>query len=115
MGATSYTLPVCEQASRIKPSSVVFAHSSVIIFALFGAPVAHEDHPQRALYAALRMQDELKRYSARLRGAGNMPIEGRVGVNAAEVVVSSIPESARRLTWHHEAFIAGELQSRILT
>ena len=35
------------------------------IFALFGAPVAHEDHPQRALYAALRMQEELKRYSAR--------------------------------------------------
>ena len=34
------------------------------IFAIFGAPVAHEDHPQRALYAALRMQDELKRYSA---------------------------------------------------
>src|SRR5277367_5141618 len=35
------------------------------IFALFGAPVAHEDHPQRALYAALRMQEELKRYSDR--------------------------------------------------
>ena len=41
------------------------------IFALFGAPVAHEDHPQRALYAALRMQEELKRYSSRLREAGN--------------------------------------------
>jgi hypothetical protein len=37
------------------------------IFALFGAPVAHEDHPQRALYAALRMQEELKRYSDRVR------------------------------------------------
>src|SRR6202790_3483203 len=36
------------------------------IFAIFGAPVAHEDHPQRALYAALRIQEELKRYSARL-------------------------------------------------
>ena len=32
------------------------------IFALFGAPVAHEDHPQRALYAALRMQPELRKY-----------------------------------------------------
>jgi hypothetical protein len=52
------------------------------IFALFGAPVAHEDHPQRALYAALRLQEEkLERYSARLREAGNLPIEGRVGVN----------------------------------
>ena len=38
------------------------------IFALFGAPVAHEDHPQRALYAALRMQDELRRYSAKVVG-----------------------------------------------
>ena len=60
------------------------------IFALFGAPVAHEDHPQRALYAALRMQEELRRYSARLREAGNLPIEARVGVNTGEVVVRSI-------------------------
>ena len=60
------------------------------IFALFGAPVAHEDHPQRALYAALRMQEELKRYSTRLREAGNLPIEARVGVNTGEVVVRSI-------------------------
>jgi predicted ATPase/class 3 adenylate cyclase len=60
------------------------------IFALFGAPVAHEDHPQRALYAALRMQEELTRYSARLRAAGNLPIEARVGVNTGEVVVRSI-------------------------
>ncbi len=60
------------------------------IFALFGAPVAHEDHPQRALYAALRMQEELKRYSGRLREAGNLPIEARVGVNTGEVVVRSI-------------------------
>ena len=36
------------------------------IFALFGAPVAYEDHPQRALFAALRMQEELKRYSDRV-------------------------------------------------
>ena len=60
------------------------------IFALFGAPIAHEDHPQRALYAALRMQEELKRYSARLREAGNLPLEARVGVNTGEVVVRSI-------------------------
>ncbi len=60
------------------------------IFAIFGAPVAHEDHPQRALYAALRMQEELNRYSSRLREAGNLPIEARVGVNTGEVVVRSI-------------------------
>ena len=43
------------------------------IFALFGAPVAHEDHPQRALYAALRMQEELRRYSAKVVADGGMP------------------------------------------
>src|SRR6202045_4965845 len=55
------------------------------IFALFGAPVAHEDHPQRALYGALRMQEELKRYSARLVADGGIPIQGRVGINSGEV------------------------------
>jgi hypothetical protein len=60
------------------------------IFALFGAPVAHEDHPQRALYAALRMQDELRRYSVRLVAAGGTPIQCRVGANTGEVVVRSI-------------------------
>ena len=39
------------------------------IFALFGAPVAHEDHPRRALYAALRMQEDLTPYSDRTRAA----------------------------------------------
>lgn len=37
------------------------------VFALFGAPLAHEDHPQRALFAALRMQVEVARYAEKLR------------------------------------------------
>jgi len=60
------------------------------IFAIFGAPVAHEDHPQRGLYAALRMQDELRRYSTRLVAEGGNPLQCRVGVNTGEVVVRSI-------------------------
>jgi class 3 adenylate cyclase len=44
-------------------------------FALFGAPVAREDHPQRALHSALRMQGEMRRYSAKLGAAGNLPLE----------------------------------------
>jgi class 3 adenylate cyclase/tetratricopeptide (TPR) repeat protein len=60
------------------------------IFALFGAPVAHEDHPQRALYAAVRMQDELRRYGSKLQQEGRAPIEIRVGINSGEVVVRSI-------------------------
>src|SRR6202453_3492416 len=60
------------------------------VFALFGAPVGHEDHPQRALYAALRMQQELRRYSAKLREQGTAPLELRIGANTGEVVVRSI-------------------------
>ena len=60
------------------------------VFALFGAPVAHEDHPQRALYAALRMQDEVRRYADRLRAEGRAPLQIRIGANTGEVVVRSI-------------------------
>jgi class 3 adenylate cyclase/tetratricopeptide (TPR) repeat protein len=60
------------------------------IFALFGAPVAHEDHPQRSLHAARRMQEEIRRYAERLRADGRAPIQIRVGVNTGEVVVRSI-------------------------
>src|ERR1700693_6284795 len=60
------------------------------IFALFGAPIAHEDHPQRALHAALAMQEELRRYAARLRAEDKIPVEARVGVNTGEVVVRTI-------------------------
>ena len=52
------------------------------IFAMFGAPIAHEDHPQRALSAALRMQAELKRYAERLhaeKGVTMRSEERRVG------------------------------------
>ncbi len=60
------------------------------IFALFGAPLAHEDHPQRALYAALRMQEEMRQYSDHVRLKHGMPLSMRVGVNTGEVVVRSI-------------------------
>jgi class 3 adenylate cyclase len=52
------------------------------IFALFGAPVAYEDHPQRALHAALRMQEKLRRYSDQLRERGRAPVSIRIGANA---------------------------------
>ena len=60
------------------------------IFALFGAPIAHEDHPQRALYAALRMQEEMRRYSDQVRLKHGAPLSMRIGVNTGEVVVRSI-------------------------
>jgi class 3 adenylate cyclase len=57
------------------------------IFALFGAPVAHEDHSQRALYAALRLQDATRAYSAKLVADGGNPLQCRIGINTGEVVV----------------------------
>jgi class 3 adenylate cyclase len=60
------------------------------IFALFGAPLAHEDHPQRALYAALLMQEESKRYAEQLRRDQGLNLQIRVGVNTGEVVLRSI-------------------------
>src|SRR5271154_7010090 len=84
------------------------------IFALFGAPVAHEDHPQRALYAALRMQEELTRYAARLRKVGNLPIEARVGVNTGEVVVRSITTGGGRTEYTpigHTTNLASRMQA----
>ena len=62
------------------------------IFALFGAPIAHEDHPQRALYAALHMQDEIRRYADTPRAKGQPPLLMRVGVNTGEVEARSIRE-----------------------
>jgi class 3 adenylate cyclase/tetratricopeptide (TPR) repeat protein len=84
------------------------------IFALFGAPVAHEDHPQRALYAALRMQEELKRYSDRIRAEGRLPIQARVGVNTGEVVVRSITTGEGRTEYApvgHSTGIAARMQA----
>jgi class 3 adenylate cyclase len=84
------------------------------IFALFGAPMAHEDHPQRALYAALRMQEEMRRYSSRLREAGDLPIEARVGVNTGEVVVRTIATGSAKTEYTpigHTANLASRMQA----
>ncbi|WP_033052158.1 adenylate/guanylate cyclase domain-containing protein [Pseudomonas sp. GM49] len=60
------------------------------ILALFGAPIAHEDHPQRALYAALRMQQAIHRHGDRIRLEKGIPLQIRVGIHTGEVVVRSI-------------------------
>jgi class 3 adenylate cyclase len=76
------------------------------IFALFGAPLAHEDHPQRALHAALAMQQELRSYSQvehRLKAdhrlkpvpladhrLKSVPLEVRIGINTGEVVLRMV-------------------------
>jgi class 3 adenylate cyclase/tetratricopeptide (TPR) repeat protein len=60
------------------------------IMALFGAPVAHEDHAVRACYAALRMQENVRRYAEGIFRAYAVPVRIRVGLNSGEVVVRSI-------------------------
>ena len=58
--------------------------------ALFGAPLAHEDHSVRVCYAALRMQDRISRYGENVLRSQAVPINIRVGLNSDEVVVRSI-------------------------
>src|SRR5713101_4117970 len=60
------------------------------IMALFGAPLAHEDHAVRACYAALVMQDAMRRYSAEVRRTHGIEVQIRVGLNSGEVVVRAI-------------------------
>src|SRR3989441_3210083 len=65
------------------------------IMALFGAPLAHEDHAVRACYAALRMQDEVKRYAVKVQRRAAAPIQIRLGLNSGEVVVGAIGSDLR--------------------
>ena len=60
------------------------------IMALFGAPVAHEDHAVRACYAAIDLQRGMRRLTEELRRAHGVTVEVRVGLNSGEVVVRTI-------------------------
>src|SRR5262250_737269 len=60
------------------------------IMALFGAPLAHEDHAVRACYAALRMQESVAQYAEGVFRAHGVPIQIRVGLNSGDVVVRTI-------------------------
>ena len=62
------------------------------IMALFGAPIAHEDHAQRACYAALHLQEELASYAAELRRSEGVNFSVRIGIHSGEVVVGAIGE-----------------------
>jgi class 3 adenylate cyclase/tetratricopeptide (TPR) repeat protein len=65
------------------------------IMALFGAPLAHEDHAVRACYAALRMHDTIRRYTEELRRSHGAEVQIRVGLNSGDVVVRSIGSDLR--------------------
>ncbi len=65
------------------------------IMALFGAPIAHEDHAQRACYAALHLREELRRFADELRRAEGLSFSTRMGLNSGEVVVGKIGDDLR--------------------
>jgi predicted ATPase/class 3 adenylate cyclase len=60
------------------------------VMALFGAPIAHEEHAVRACYAALRMQQRVGEYAHEVHRRLGVPVHIRVGLNSGEVVVRSI-------------------------
>jgi len=65
------------------------------VMALFGAPVAHEDHAQRACYAAISIQKAIKDYGEKLKSRYGMDFKMRIGLNSGQVVVASIGDDLR--------------------
>src|SRR5262245_46492395 len=65
------------------------------IMALFGAPIAHEDHAQRACWAALHLRDELRRHAEGVKRTHGLSFSVRIGLNSGEVVVGTIGDDLR--------------------
>src|SRR6516225_1101342 len=81
------------------------------IFALFGAPVAHEDHPQRAVHAAIAMRDALRRRD--VDQPGQPAVEVRIGINTGEVVLRLVHTDGHTeyAPVGHAANLAARMQS----
>jgi class 3 adenylate cyclase len=82
------------------------------IMALFGAPLAHEDHAVRASYAALRMHETVGQYAEELRRMHGADVQIRVGMNSGEVVVRSIGRDLNMdySAVGHTTHLAGRMQ-----
>src|SRR6478736_5696382 len=72
------------------------------IMAVFGAPVAHEDHGRRARYAALKMLDDVGEYAAELRRKHGLNFSTRIGINSGEVVAAEVGEGGYTALGHFE-------------
>ncbi|HWA55480.1 MAG TPA: adenylate/guanylate cyclase domain-containing protein, partial [Solirubrobacterales bacterium] len=70
------------------------------IMAVFGAPVAHEDHARRACYAALTMLDDVGEYAAELRRKHGLNFSTRIGINSGEVVAAEVGEGGYTAVGH---------------
>src|SRR6266567_2970207 len=74
-------------AEKILTSKAALEGERKQVTVLFAAPLAHEDHAVRACYAALRMQESVKRYEEEARRTHGVNVQIRVGLNSGEVVV----------------------------
>jgi adenylate cyclase len=63
--------------------------------ALFGAPIAHEDHAQRACFACLKLRDDMGRYAEEIQRAHDLGFSVRLGLNSGEVVVGTIGDNLK--------------------
>jgi len=85
------------------------------IVALFGAPMAHEDHAHRALHAALGMQQDMRALNERLMSTQGIPsLQIRVGIHTGEVVVRTIPTDEQRADYApvgHSMGLAARIES----
>jgi len=92
---------VMEQTARLLADGVhrfegtVTQYTGDGIMALFGAPIAHEDHAQRACWAALHLRERLGQYADELRLADGLNLSLRIGLNSGEVVVGAIGDDLR--------------------
>jgi len=80
----------------------IYAHEGTLdkfmgdgVMALFGAPVAHEDDPARAVRAALEMQDALRKIAQDFQARLNIPLKVRIGLNTGTVIVGSVGSDLR--------------------
>jgi class 3 adenylate cyclase len=73
------------------------------IMALFGAPIAHEDHAQRACYAALSLREKLREYAREVRRLHGLNFAVRIGLNSGDVVVGKIGDDLREACRRFEA------------
>jgi adenylate cyclase len=84
---------LCEGVERFEGFVDKFTGDGIM--ALFGAPIAHEDHAQRACYASLHLSGELRRYAGELKRAQGFGFAARMGLNSGEVVVGKIGDDLR--------------------
>jgi class 3 adenylate cyclase/tetratricopeptide (TPR) repeat protein len=76
------------------------------IMALFGAPITHEDHAQRACYAALHLQEQMRAQADHLRLESGLSFSVRIGLNSGEVVVGSIGDDLR-MEYTAQGYVVG--------